>query len=67
METYVLGLFWIKKLGEHDDIVKGAGVRLVHGHYMLESHSGCGRVAEVVRRHKGPSPKSLDWDENLKP
>ena len=25
------------------------------------------RVAEVVRRHKGPSPKSLDSDENIKP
>ena len=24
------------------------------------------RVAEVVRRHKGPSPKSLDLDENFK-
>ena len=25
------------------------------------------RVAEVVRRHEGPSPKSLDLDENFKP
>ena len=25
------------------------------------------RVAEVVQRHEGPSPKSLDLDENLKP
>ena len=25
------------------------------------------RVAEVVRRHKGPPPKSLDSDENFKP
>ena len=25
------------------------------------------RVAEVVRGHGGPSPKSLDSDENLKP
>ena len=25
------------------------------------------RVAEVVRRHEGPSPKSLDSDENFKP
>ena len=25
------------------------------------------RVEEVVRRHKGPSPKSLDLDENSKP
>ena len=25
------------------------------------------RVAEVVRRHEGPSPKSLDSDENVKP
>ena len=25
------------------------------------------RVAKVVRRHKGPSPKSLDLDEKLKP
>ena len=25
-----------------------------------------GRVAEDVRRHKGPSPKSLDLDENFK-
>ena len=25
------------------------------------------RVVEVVRRHEGPSPKSLDPDENLKP
>ena len=24
-------------------------------------------VAEVVRRHEGPSPKSLDSDENFKP
>ena len=24
------------------------------------------RVAEVVRRHKGPSPKSLDMDESFK-
>ena len=26
-----------------------------------------GRVAEVVRGHRGPPPKSLDSDENLKP
>ena len=25
------------------------------------------RVAEVVRRHEGPSPKSLSLDENFKP
>ena len=25
------------------------------------------RVAEVVQRHEGPSPKSLDSDENFKP
>ena len=25
------------------------------------------RVAEVVRRHEGPSPKSLDLEENFKP
>ena len=25
------------------------------------------RVAEVVRRHEGPSPKSLDSNENFKP
>ena len=25
------------------------------------------RVAEVVRRHEGPSPKSLDSDANFKP
>ena len=25
------------------------------------------RVAEVVQRHEGPSPKSLDSDENVKP
>ena len=25
------------------------------------------RVAEVVQRHEGPSPKSLDLDENLSP
>ena len=25
------------------------------------------RVAKVVRRHEGPSPKSLDSDENFKP
>ena len=25
------------------------------------------RVAEVVRRHEGPSPKSLDSDGKLKP
>ena len=25
------------------------------------------RVAEVVRRHEGPSPKSLDLDEKFKP
>ena len=25
------------------------------------------RVAEVVRGHKGPSPKSLDFDKNFKP
>ena len=25
------------------------------------------RVAEVVRRHEGPSPKSLDSDEKFKP
>ena len=25
------------------------------------------RVEEVVRRHKGPSPKSLDFDKNFKP
>ena len=25
------------------------------------------RVEEVVRRHEGPSPKSLDSDENFKP
>ena len=25
------------------------------------------RVAEVVRRHEWPSPKSLDSDENVKP
>ena len=25
------------------------------------------RVAEVVQRHEGPSPKSLELDENLKP
>ena len=25
------------------------------------------RVAEVVRGHEGPSPKSLDSDENFKP
>ena len=25
------------------------------------------RVAEVVRRHEGSSPKSLDLDENFKP
>ena len=25
------------------------------------------REAEVVRGHKGPSPKSLDSDNNLKP
>ena len=24
------------------------------------------RVAEVVRKHEGPSPKSLDWDENFR-
>ena len=24
------------------------------------------RVAEVVRRHQGPSPKSLELDENFK-
>ena len=24
------------------------------------------RVAEVVQRHKGPLPISLDWDENFK-
>ena len=24
------------------------------------------RVAEVVQRHEGPSPKSLDLDENFK-
>ena len=24
------------------------------------------RVAEVVRRHEGPSPKNLDLNENLK-
>ena len=24
-------------------------------------------MAEVVRRHEGPSPKSLDSDENFKP
>ena len=27
----------------------------------------CCKVAEVVRRHKGPSPKNLDLDENFKP
>ena len=25
------------------------------------------RVAEIVRRHEGPSPKSLDSDKNVKP
>ena len=25
------------------------------------------RVAEVVQSREGPLPKSLDWDENLKP
>ena len=25
------------------------------------------RVAEVTQRHEGPSPKSLDSDENLRP
>ena len=25
------------------------------------------RVAEVLRRHEGPSPKRLDSDENVKP
>ena len=25
------------------------------------------RVAEVVRGHGGPVPKSLDWDKNFKP
>ena len=25
------------------------------------------RVAEIVRRHEGPLPKSLDSDENFKP
>ena len=25
------------------------------------------RVAEVVQRHEGPSPKSLDSEENFKP
>ena len=54
-------------MGEHDDIVKGAGVRLLHRHYELEFHSGCSRVAEVVPRHKGPLPKSLDSNETFKP
>ena len=30
-------------------------------------HSDRGRVAEVVRGHRGPPPKSLDSDENFKP
>ena len=28
---------------------------------------GIGRVAEVVRRHEGPLPKSLESAENFKP
>ena len=37
--------------------------------YASINYVGCrvGRVAEVVRRHEGPSPKSLDSDKNFKP
>ena len=34
--------------------------------FQLKMHRGC-RVAEVVRRHGRPPPKSLDLDENFKP
>ena len=35
--------------------------------WILASDTDISSVAEVVRRHEGPLPKSLDSDENFKP
>ena len=43
------------------------GLRLMGSMNVVASTAASVRVAEVVRRHKGPSLKSLDLDENIEP